>query len=275
MSRAAGLMLASALCGAPGALLAHETPQQRGAYLANAVMICGRCHTMPGPASKPFAGGRTIETPAYKVQGSNITPDTATGIGSWSDAQIGRAITQGLRPDGSRMASAMPSNFYVALTASDLDALIAYLRSLAPVKNAVAPPAYATPMTPAAPVPGNGELAASASPEIERGAYLATLARCFACHSTPGADGEPDLVDGLGRGGARFEGPWGVVVAPDITPRALASWTDQELRRALTEGITPGGRTLAAPMQTRAYAQLTGDDVSALVAWLRALPAEH
>jgi len=266
-------LLAAIICCVPTVTVANEISQERGAYLVNAVMVCERCHTTPGPASKPFAGGRMIETPAYKVQGSNITPDIETGIGRWSDEQIGLAITQGLRPDGSRMSSAMPYGFYATLTDTDLAAIVAYLLAHAPVKNAVAPPVYVVPPAPAAQLPiGDGY---PASREIARGQYIATLARCLACHSTPGADGEPDLAEGLGRGGANFEGPWGVVVAPDITPRALASWSSDDIRRALVEGITPDGRKLAAPMQSKAYARLTGEDIAALIGWLRILPAGH
>lgn len=268
MMKILATLLTAALFSASPAASAQEAGAQRGAYLVNAVMICGRCHTTPGPGSKPFAGGRMIETPAYKVQGSNITPDGATGIGGWSDAEIGRAITQGLRPDGSRMAPAMPYNFYANLTDTDLSDIVAYLRTLAPVTNPVAPPVYVVPVAPATPV-----ALPALSGEVRRGAYLATLARCLACHSTPGTDGEPDLAVGLGRGGARFEGPWGVVVAPDITPRGLGAWSDDDLRRALVEGRTPEGRTLAAPMQSKAYAQLTAADLAALIAWMRTLPA--
>ncbi|MDQ0511524.1 c-type cytochrome [Ancylobacter amanitiformis] len=267
-----------ALLGAAPAAQAGEDAVARGGYLVNAVMICGRCHTIPGPSAKPFAGGRMIETPAYTVQGSNITPDKATGIGAWSDEAIGRAITHGLRPDGTRMSASMPYGFYAGLTPADLAAIIAYLRALPPVSHAVAAPRYAVPPAPAAAMPQASGTQASGSADdarIEPGRYLGTLARCLSCHSTPGADGEPDLTTGLGRGGARFEGPWGVVVAPDITPRALAGWSDDAIRRALVEGITPDGRKLAAPMQAKAYAQLVPGDVDALIAWLRSLPAEN
>ena len=96
--------VAVALLAPAAAGLAQQAPSSRGAYLVNTVMICGRCHTTPGPAGKPFAGGRMIETSAYRVHGPNITPDPETGIGAWSDEQIGRAITDGVRPDGSRDA---------------------------------------------------------------------------------------------------------------------------------------------------------------------------
>ncbi|MDR6954825.1 mono/diheme cytochrome c family protein [Ancylobacter sp. 3268] len=255
----------AAAAAIPAAGHAEETAAARGAYLVDALAICGRCHTTPGPGNKPFAGGRVIETSAYKVQGSNITPDPETGIGLWSDEQIGRAITQGQRPDGSRMSTAMPYNFYAVLTDADRAAIVAYLRTLAPVRNQTAAPLYAVAPVPAAGVPASGQ-------DTGRGLYLATLARCLSCHSTPGADGEPDLVGGMGKGGASFEGPWGVVVAPDITPRALAGWSDADIRRSLVEGVAPDGRKLAAPMQAKAYAQLRPDDIAALVVWLRRLP---
>ncbi|MBB3769538.1 cytochrome c553 [Angulomicrobium tetraedrale] len=267
-----------ALQGGTPAAQAAEDAAARGGYLVNAVMICGRCHTTPGPSARPFAGGRMIETPAYTVQGSNITPDPATGIGGWSDAAIGRAITQGLRPDGSRMSASMPYGFYAGLAPQDLAAIIGYLRALPPVSNAVAAPRYAVPPAPATAMPQSSGPQSSGSAgdaRIEQGRYLGTLARCLGCHSTPGADGEPDLTAGLGHGGARFEGPWGVVVAPDITPRGLADWSDEAIRRALVEGIAPDGRKLAAPMQAKAYAQLVPGDVDALIAWLRSLPAEN
>ncbi|MCB4771470.1 c-type cytochrome [Ancylobacter sp. Lp-2] len=270
--RGLGFVMAIAALLASETVHAEDAAIARGAYLVNAVAICGRCHTTPGPDNKPFAGGRMIEGPGYKVQGSNITPDPETGIGSWSDEQIGRAITQGLRPDGSRMSTAMPYNFYAVLTDTDRDAIVAYLRSLAPVKNRTAAPIYATPPAPAGHSFANDVASADT---IGHGKYLGLLARCLGCHSTPRADGEPDLEKGLGQGGASFEGPWGVVVAPDITPRALSGWSDDDIRRALVEGITPDGRKLAAPMQARAYAQLTTDDLASIVAWLRSLSMEH
>lgn len=250
-----------------------ETPAERGAYLATAVMLCGRCHTEPGPAARPYAGGRMAETPAYRVQGSNITPDPATGLGRWSDTAIGAALTQGVRPDGSVLAPAMPSAFYAALTEADRAALIAWMRALPAVDNAVAAPVYHTP--PSRPVALAPPVPASASDQVTHGAYLGTLARCLGCHSAPGQHGEPDLAAGPGAGGQSFEGPWGTVVAPDITPRGLGTWSDADIDRALTQGLTPDGRTLAAPMQARAYAKMTPDDRAALITWLRTLPASR
>ena len=86
----------------------------------------------PGQA---LSGGLAFNTPAFVATAPNITPDRETGIGSWSDAEIKRALVEGSRPDHGRLAGValaaiMPANFYKALLPDDLDAIIAYLRSV-------------------------------------------------------------------------------------------------------------------------------------------------
>ncbi len=135
-----------------------QTPLERGSYLVNAVMACDGCHTPRGPSGfimeKRFSGGSgTWDTPTYIVKGSNITPDRETGIGAWSDRDIKRSLTDGVRPYGGRLAPQMPFAFYKILTPRDLDALVAYLRSRAPVHNVVEPPIYKAAMH-VEPVPG-------------------------------------------------------------------------------------------------------------------------
>ncbi len=121
---------------------------ERGSYLVNAVMVCDGCHTPRGPGGvfvmeKRFAGGsQTWDTPAYTVKGSNITPDRETGIGAWSDGEIKRALTEGTHRLGRPISPQMPFPFYQILTPRDLDAIVAYLRSVAPVRNEVQAPVY-------------------------------------------------------------------------------------------------------------------------------------
>jgi hypothetical protein len=73
------------------------------------------------------------------VVSANITTDKATGIGNWTDAEIGHALTTGLRPDGRRLAAPMPVPYLARLCPDDLAALIAWLRSLQPIVNKVEP----------------------------------------------------------------------------------------------------------------------------------------
>ena len=124
-----------------------ETLLERGNYLVNAVMACDGCHTPRGPSGfvmdRRFSGGsNTWDTPAYTVRGSNITPDRETGIGAWSDDDVKRSLTEGSRPSGAPLAPQMPFAFYKGLTPRDLDAIVAYMRSLAPVGNEVPSPVY-------------------------------------------------------------------------------------------------------------------------------------
>src|SRR5258708_25338004 len=96
-----------------------ETPAERGNYLVNTIMACGNCHTPRDDEGKPMAdkalsGGLAFATPGFDATAPNITPDTETGIGSWSDAEISRALSDGMRPDhgnpsGWALAATMPS----------------------------------------------------------------------------------------------------------------------------------------------------------------------
>ena len=100
------------------------------------------------------------------------------------DADLKRALTEGVRPSGVPLAPQMPFPFYRILTSRDADALVAYIRTAAPVKNEVVPPVYKAAMHPAT-IPGAeqpiGEEALK--DPVKRGFYLATLAHCMECHA--------------------------------------------------------------------------------------------
>jgi mono/diheme cytochrome c family protein len=119
---------------------------QRGRYIS-IIGGCGDCHT-PGyffgkpDVARQFAGSEVgFEIPGLGVfHGSNLTPDKETGLGGWTDQQIVDAIQKGARPDGRVLAPIMPWRALAALTPDDAKALVAYLRSLPPVKNKVPGP---------------------------------------------------------------------------------------------------------------------------------------
>lgn len=118
----------------------------RGRYLLN-TLGCPYCHspvTDEGAQIEAlaFAGGQRLSLyPFTEVVSYNLTADRGTGLGSWTDAQIKQVLTRGVRPDGSRMLPfPMPWTAYANLTPSDLDALVAGLRSLAPISNAIPGP---------------------------------------------------------------------------------------------------------------------------------------
>ncbi|MBN8992054.1 MAG: c-type cytochrome [Rhizobiales bacterium] len=282
------------LLGIPsGAKAAERTgsPTERGAYLVNTIMACGNCHTPRDADGKPVAeralsGGLAFNTPAFVATAPNITPDKDTGIGSWSDAEIKRALVQGSRPDhgrlaGVQLAAIMPANFYKALLPDDLDAIIAYLRSVKPIRNEVPDPVYKVPVK-RDPYPDAdaGFSKAMLADPVRRGAYLVTIGHCMECHSA-WSRGVSDFKAGLGRGGRAFplrEGTPDAApgsIAPNITSHPTAgigAWTDAEISRAITQGVGRDGRMLKAPMAYGYYAALEAADLADIVAYLRTVP---
>jgi mono/diheme cytochrome c family protein len=254
-----------------------DTPLERGTYLMHSIVACGNCHTPQGPdgplPGMELAGGLVIEDEAFTVHTPNITPDPETGIGSWTDQQIITAIREGRRPDGRIIGPPMPIGLYRNMSDSDVQAIVAYLRQLPPVRNEVPPSEYHIPL-PASWGPPVGSVAEVAQGDpIAWGAYLAgPLGHCIECH-TPLVDGQPDYAQ-LGAGGNPFYGPWDVSVSRNLTPdpeSGLGDWTDDQIKRAITRGIRADGSPLRPPMGFPYYANITETDLNALVAYLRSL----
>jgi mono/diheme cytochrome c family protein len=115
-----------------------------GRYIVTALAHCFECHSGPDAHGAPDlehnlgSGGFLITlAPGATVMTPNITPDPETGIGKWSDADIKKALTQGVRPDGRHLAPPMPFPFFKNMTNGDLDAVIAFLRTISPIKRVV------------------------------------------------------------------------------------------------------------------------------------------
>ena len=260
-----------------------QAPLERGKYLVEGILTCGNCHTPRGPGgvldtAKRHAGGPQVwETAEYRVRPSNITPDKETGIGDWSAAQVRSALREGKRPDGSRLAPQMPSAFYRIFTPADLDAVVAYTQSIAPVSRKVEAPVYkVNRMVVDVPPGAEKPMTESAMNDpVKRGFYLTTIGHCMECH-TPMANGHRDFKNALGTGGEKFEGPWGVTVSRNITPHreiGIGGWSDEEIKRAITKGVRKDGFKLRPPMGFDWYATMTDADLSAIVAYLRTIPA--
>src|SRR6266540_3875735 len=211
MIRVAMVGLASVL--ASTVVANAQTPVERGKYLVDTVMTCHNCHTPMGPNGpmfdKAFSGGLRFDEPPFDVTASNITPDKETGIGNWSETDIKKLLTTGVRPNGVPVAQIMPTAFYKVLTPRDLNAITAYLRSLPPVKNQVAAPVYKIALPPME-VPNASKPMSEAElgDKVKRGFYLVTIAHCMECHSPMGPKGRD--FSRLGTGGFEFKGPWGV-----------------------------------------------------------------
>jgi mono/diheme cytochrome c family protein len=114
----------------------------RGKYLTEAA-DCQACHTTEG--GTPFAGGRPFDTQFGTMYSPNITADTETGIGSWSDADFLKAVHEGVGKGGLRLYPAFPYAAYTYLTDEDVLAIKSYLWSLPVVKNTPPPNALKFP----------------------------------------------------------------------------------------------------------------------------------
>ena len=260
-----------------GAGVRAETPVERGAYLVNSIAACGNCHTPKGPngpiMSMDLAGGFVIEEPPFRAVAPNITPDRETGIGAWTDRQIVDAIRNGRRPDGSIIGPPMPTELYNRLSDSDVLAIVAYLRTVKPVRNKIAKSTYRIPLH--APPPVTTVPEPRRDDKVAYGAYLAgPVGHCIECHTPMTRQGR-DVANRLGGGGFEMEAPGGGrITTPNITPDpedGIGKWSDAEIKRAMTEGVRPDGSRLAPPMAYRWYRNIRAVDQDAIIAYLRSL----
>jgi mono/diheme cytochrome c family protein len=273
---------------------APKTPEAiaRGKYLVSNVAACIGCHSnvqedKPGdpPVPGKLGAGRDFgDIPGFPghLRAPNLTPDKETGIGNFSDGEILRAMREGIGRDGRALFPQMPYQTY-AKTLSDDDALaiIAYLRTLEPVKNdpgrmevkfpvsmfirGAPQPLEASP--PAAPAP---------SDKLARGKWLLQVCSCGDCHDSVD-DHRQKLPGKAFAGGQPFPLPGGkgTAISPNITSdkaTGIGAYSDDDLRRVFDEGKGKNGRVLYV-MPWSYYAGLTKEDKEALVAALREIPA--
>jgi mono/diheme cytochrome c family protein len=275
----------------------------RGRYLAHAVCECFECHSplydddrvLPIPGK--LGSGDVLNEKTHLVA-PNITPDPETGAGRWTDEQLARAIRQGIGHDGRRLSVVMPYSTLSILTDDDVHAIIAYLRSLPPVRRSlpkwvhdrVGEPPADPPRAPATP----DELATRRG----RGAYLAHLARCVHCH-TPRTDTGSEHTrrrDMEFGGGRRFEttryfdeldadpvrtpdeaerlDPRSFVTSPNITqdPSGIPYFDEALFIQTIRTGRVAGVRPLSRAMLWFEFRKLTDDDLGAIFEFLRSVP---
>jgi mono/diheme cytochrome c family protein len=258
-----------------------QADAKRGAYLAK-VGGCAGCHTDAKKDAVPYAGGRELKTPFGTFYGPNITPHAEAGIGRWGEADFLRALRSGVRPDGAHYFPAFPYPSFTQIADADARDLWAYMRSLPPDGRASRPHDLNFPFSLRFLVgfwkwlyfsPGPFVADAARTPALNRGAYLVgALGHCGECHTPRTALGGPKR-DRLLAGAAK--GPAGKSVA-NLTPAKLKKWDDNELREFLLGGITPDGDVTAETMGEvvrNTTSQLTPEDLAALIAYLRSLPA--
>ncbi|TMV07573.1 cytochrome c [Ruegeria sediminis] len=268
---------AAAVLVAGAGFACAEPSVERGEYLVQGPMGCGNCHTPFGAKgldmSRDLAGREVEETEHFIAISANITP--AGRVSDWSDEELGRAIRECIRPDGTVIGPPMPCLVYRGLGDEDLASVVMYLRTVPPVENDPGQSTYKMPLPPAYGPPVGSVTAPERAVSVEYGAYLASsIAHCVECHSPIGPEGPMLDAAHLGAGGYEFVGPWGTVVGPNITSHedGLSGFSDDEIKTMVARGERPDGSRMLPPMPYPYFARLTGEDLDALVMYVRTLP---
>jgi mono/diheme cytochrome c family protein len=265
---------------------------KRGEYVAHSIAHCSICHATrevtearkPGEHPAMSGGFEWKMGPMGTLYSRNITPDPETGIGKWSDEDLGRAIKWGVGPDGKLlpfMSMAVP-----ALADEDVMAVVSYIRSTAPVKLQNKPHEVgvimkwmATKMGPDFRKPFFDNLkyvAAVEEPSIARGEYLARgPATCVGCHTAfdmmafkikdppfAGSDmAEPD-----------HENPEMEFAAPNLTPDPetghIAKWDQNQF----IQRFRAGRLVKTSKMPWEAFREMTDSDLKSVYMFLQSLP---
>lgn len=255
----------------------------RGEYLYRTVSVCGACHSVGGEENPDLlpAGGRKFDISELGVVYTpNITPAMETGIGGWTDGEVIRAIREGIGKDNHFLVI-MPSDIFHSMSDDDVQAIVAYLRSLEPLENDV--PAFRPSLlgrvllsfaiSPPDPITGP-VVAPPRGATAEYGEYLANaVSPCAACH-TPRVRGEIDW-DRVWSGGEPFEVGESTIYSSNLTgdvETGIGTWTAEDFFRATTTGVNPQGEVLQLPMPWSQFRNMTEDDLRAIWLHVRSVP---
>lgn len=213
---------------------------ERGKYLANCVTVCMDCHStrdwsqFAGPlvAGTEGIGGerfdRTMGFPGI-FYSKNITP---TGIGSWTDGEVYRAITAGVDKNNEPLFPVMPYHYYGKMADEDIYSIIAYVRSLPAKESSIPAREMDFPIDlimRTMPLKGTPSILPEPSDTKAYGQYLVNASGCRECHSK--VDDKGQVLPGFEFGGGRaFEMPGGTLTTPNITSHAtgLGYWSQQQ-----------------------------------------------
>ncbi|MBI5858414.1 MAG: cytochrome C [Sphingobacteriales bacterium] len=266
----------------------------RGKYLVEHVAGCIDCHSKrdfskySGPVVPGTEGGggfafdEKLGLPGV-VYGRNITPDPETGIGTWTDDDILKAMTQGISKNGDTLFPLMPYVNYNYMAKEDLMSIIAYIKTLKPIKNKVPARQLMMPISMAYPGPAlqasvDGNIRPAENDLVKYGGYLANMADCGTCHSPLTPQG-PDVMTRKFAGGYTFQLPANKVTSSNITSDSatgIGTWTEERFlnkfipyREEKGYNYDPGNQNTVMPLSL--LAGMTDADLKAIYAYLRTI----
>jgi len=241
---------------------------------------CASCHIAPdADETDPpvLSGGQAFETEFGTLYAPNISPGPE-GTGGWSTNDVVAALASGVGRGGYHIYPALPYTSYENAELQDLSDIAAHLETLPVSDTPSRPNELSFPFNIRRTLgvwkrlyAGRGwVLTDPASPEIERGRYLAeAIAHCGQCHTPRTALGGMDRSAWL----QGAPNPSGKGKIPGIAPNQL-DWSDTDVAAYLKTGLTPdydsaGGKMAAV---VRNLSTLPDGDIDAIVAYLRAIP---
>ncbi len=249
----------------------------RGSVLAGAAN-CAICHT--SKSGQLFAGGVPFNTKFGIVYSTNITPDSITGIGEWSEAAFARALREGIARDGSQLFPAFPFDHFTKVNDEDVKALYAFIMTQRPLSRAREPNQLAFPFNIRALQvgwkwlffrPGVYQADITQTAQWNRGAYLAEgLGHCSACHTPRNSFGAESVS--VKYNGATIEG-W-FAPALNASNSAPVPWSSNELYSYLRNGGTVMHGSAAGVMSDvihNGLVKLSDEDLHAIANYFAAI----
>jgi mono/diheme cytochrome c family protein len=265
--------------GVPGEL-ENASLVERGQYLARAA-DCEACHTAPGGA--PFAGGLAFVLPFGTLYSTNITPDPETGVGQYSDTDFLKALRSGINREGKHLYPVMPFASYTYVTNSDALAIKAYLFGLKPLHAATLDGTLRFPFNQRWLMgiwsflfnpDRRFEPYTAQSAQWNRGAYLVEgIAHCGECHTPRNLF---QALDNRSKFAGAVAAGWRAYNITGDRDSGVGAFGDAELSQYLSIGRADGHGASAGPMAEavdKSLSKLTQSDITAMVAYLRSVPA--
>ena len=257
----------------------------RGQYIVRNAAVCGHCHAENPQRDPdgPLSGG--MEFSNWRIgtaRASNLTPDSATGLGAWTDAEIVRALRNGQSRDARVLIPVMPYEWFHGMADRDALAVARYLKSLQSVRNEVRQsPSFWFKLGELlflGPKPPISTVAPPHGATAEYGGYLSQhVALCADCHTPRGGiRAAPDrsrLFAGM------TDPPGGFPANPsNLTPDSATGtgeWSEQDFLRTLRTGVNPQGDSLHPFMPWREVRRMSDNDLRAIYRYLRTVPPIH
>lgn len=277
----AGWILTAPVLETPGSSPAHTGDAERGRAIF-AIGGCASCHAADGAKGEQkllLAGGRSFVTEFGTFYAPNISPDPATGIGTWSFLDFLNAMKRGVSPDGRHYYPAFPYTSYARMKDEDVLDLWLYLKSLPESTQVNTPHAIGFPFSIRRGLGLWKRLYLDPAPVVtvgsglEWGRYLVEgPGHCGECHTPRSVIGGPDLSRWL----AGAPNPDGEGTIPNLTPAGgdIASWSEADIAEYLKSGFTPDYDTVGGSMAdvVENTSTLSDEDRLAIARYLKAIP---